>query len=83
MMRSLSLIPGTSSVAMPMRLVLGEVSTVELLSSLILMVAGIAVLRLIAGRVFAAGIMLYGKEPSWLDIALWTLGRRSEVAGGN
>lgn len=83
MMRSLRLFPGTSSVAMPMRLVLGDVSTVDLLSSLILMVAGVAVLRLIAGRVFAAGIMLYGKEPSWLDIALWTLARHSEVAGGN
>ncbi len=76
MMRTLSLIPGASSTAMPMRLVLGEVSSAEVLTSFALMLAGIAGLRLLAGRIFAAGIMLYGKEPSWLDIATWTLGRQ-------
>lgn len=76
MMRLLSLVPGASSTAMPMRMVLGEVSGVEILLSMILMVAGIAGLRLLAGRIFAAGIMLYGKEPSWLDIAKWALGRQ-------
>ena len=75
MMQALSLIPGASSTAMPIRLVLGEVSAFEILASLLLMAAGIAGLRLLAGRIFAAGIMLYGKEPSWLDIASWTIGR--------
>jgi len=80
MMRILSLIPGASSTAMPMRLVLGEASSAEVLASFALMLAGIAGLRLLAGRIFTAGIMLYGKEPSWLDIATWTLGRQEGTA---
>jgi C-terminal processing protease CtpA/Prc/ABC-type Na+ efflux pump permease subunit len=78
MMRVLSLVPGASSTAMPMRMVLGEVSAVEILLSLIFMLVGIAGLRLLAGRIFAAGIMLYGKEPSWLDIAKWALSRQGK-----
>jgi ABC-2 type transport system permease protein len=79
-MQALSLIPGASSTAMPIRLVLGEVTTIEVLTSLVLLAAGISGLRLLAGRVFAAGIMLYGKEPSWLDIASWTIGRNDHSA---
>jgi len=67
-MRTLSLIPGASSTAMPMPLMLAEVAAFEVFLRLVLMLAGIAGLRILAGRVFAAGIMLYGKEPSWLDI---------------
>ena len=78
MMQALSLIPGASSTAMPIRLVLGEVSALEVCLSIAFMLAGIAGLRLLAGRIFAAGIMLYGKEPSWLDIANWTIGRNAE-----
>jgi ABC-2 type transport system permease protein len=83
MMRSLSMLPGTSTTAMPMRLVLGEVMIWEIVASLALMVAGIACLRLVAGRIFAAGIMLYGKEPSLLDIANWTLGRTVMLNASN
>ena len=78
LMRTLSLLPGTSVTAMPMRLVLGEVSTLDLLLSIALLLVGIAALRWLAGRVFAAGIMLYGKEPSWLDMARWAFGRSNE-----
>ncbi len=73
-MRVLSLLPVTAATAMPMRMVLGEVSWLEIVCSVALLVASIALLRVLAGRVFAAGIMLYGTEPSWLDIARWTLG---------
>jgi ABC-2 type transport system permease protein len=78
MMRTLSILPGTSVTAMPMRLVLGEVSTLELMLSIALLLVGVAALRWVAGRVFAAGIMLYGKEPSWLDMAKWAFGRSNE-----
>ncbi|MDX1928040.1 MAG: ABC transporter permease, partial [Pirellulaceae bacterium] len=78
LMRALSLLPGTSVTAMPMRLVLGEVSTPDLLLSITLLLLGIATLRWVAGRVFAAGIMLYGKEPSWLDIAKWAFGSSND-----
>lgn len=81
-MRTLSLIPGASSTAMPMRLMLAEVAAFEVFLSLVLVLAGIAGLRILAGRVFAAGIMLYGKEPSWLDIVTWTVGRESYTLSG-
>jgi ABC-2 type transport system permease protein len=72
-MRVLSLLPGTSSTAMPIRLLIGEVAWWELAVCLLALAGGVFVLRLIAGRIFAAGIMLYGKEPSWLEIFRWAL----------
>jgi ABC-2 type transport system permease protein len=80
MMQTLAYLPGASSAAMPMRLVLGEVAAYEVCLSLIFMILGIAALRILAERVFAAGIMLYGKEPTWLDIAKWTFNRNSDMA---
>ena len=72
-MRMLSLIPGASSTAMPIRLFIGDVAWWELIVCLVGLVVGIAFLRLIAGRIFAAGIMLYGKEPGWFEILRWAV----------
>ena len=70
-MRTLSLIPGASSTAMPIRLLIGEVAWWELGLCVTSLILGIALLRLVAGRIFAAGIMLYGKEPNWRDLLHW------------
>jgi ABC-2 type transport system permease protein len=72
-MRILSILPGTSSTAMPIRLFLGEVAWWEIAASLLLLIVGIYILRLAAGRIFAAGIMLYGKEPTWLEVIRWAI----------
>lgn len=72
-MRVLSVLPGTSSTAMPIRLFLGEVAWWEIAASLLFLFVGIYILRLAAGRIFAAGIMLYGKEPSWLEVIRWAV----------
>lgn len=74
-MRVLSLLPGTSSTAMPIRLLIGEVAWWELIVCLIALAGGVYVLRLIAGRIFAAGIMLYGKEPGWFEVLRWAVKR--------
>lgn len=81
MMRILSILPGTSSTAMPIRLILGEVHPFELLLSLVMLALGVSVLRILAGRVFAAGIMLYGKEPGWIDIIQWAMTRKLDTNG--
>ncbi|XZE21377.1 ABC transporter permease [Pirellulaceae bacterium SH449] len=81
MMKTLSILPGASSTAMPMRMILGEVSYLETISSILFLLLGIFVLRTIAGRVFAAGIMLYGKEPTWVDILKWSLTKRFDGNG--
>ena len=72
-MRLLSVLPGTSSTAMPIRLYLGEVAWWEIAACVLLLMLGIYILRLAAGRIFAAGIMLYGKEPTWLDVLRWAM----------
>ncbi len=72
-MRVLSIMPGSSATAMPIRLLIGHVPMWELVSSLLALLAAIVILRTIAGRVFRAGILLTGKEPSWLEIARWSL----------
>jgi ABC-2 type transport system permease protein len=72
-MRLLSVLPGTSSTAMPIRLYLGEVAWWEIAACLLLLAVGIYFLRLAAGRIFSAGIMLYGKEPTWLDVLRWAM----------
>ncbi len=72
-MRVLSVLPGTSSTAMPIRLLLGDVAWWEIAVCVLLLAVGIMILRLAAGRIFAAGIMLYGKEPSWIDVLRWAI----------
>ena len=74
-MRILSVLPGTSSTAMPIRLLLGDVAWWEIAVCLLLLVVGIMILRLAAGRIFAAGIMLYGKEPTWIEVLRWAIKR--------
>jgi carboxyl-terminal processing protease len=81
MMRILSVMPGASSTAMPIRLILGEAHPFELLLSLVMLALGVSVLRILAGRVFAAGIMLYGKEPGWIDIIQWAMTRKLDTNG--
>lgn len=81
MMRILSIMPGSSSTAMPIRLILGEVHLWELMLSVVMLAQGVFVLRVLAGRVFAAGIMLYGKEPGWVDVIQWALTRKMDTNG--
>jgi ABC-2 type transport system permease protein len=75
-MRTLSLIPGASSTAMPIRLLIGEVAWWELGLCVTSLTLGIALLRLVAGRIFAAGIMLYGKEPNWRELLHWAFSKQ-------
>lgn len=67
-MRVLSLVPGTSSSALPARLVLTEVAIWEFPVAVILLLAAIWIIRKGAGKVFAISILMYGKEPSIREI---------------
>ena len=66
-MRALAVLPGTSPTVMTARLVLSDVAAWEALTAVLLLVLTILVLRRIAGKVFAAGILLTGKELSWAE----------------
>jgi ABC-2 type transport system permease protein len=69
--RVLGLLPVTSSGAMPVRLASTDVPWWEVALSAALLVAGIFLLRRAAGRVFALGMLLTGKEPSWREVRRW------------
>jgi ABC-2 type transport system permease protein len=67
-MRALSVLPGTSSTVMTARMVLSDVAAWEAMTAVLLLVLTILVMRRIAGKVFAANILLTGKEPSLREI---------------
>jgi len=67
----LALLPPTSAAAMPARLLVTDVAAWEIgLATLLLVLASFA-LRSIAGRIFALGVLMYGKEPSWAEVRRW------------
>ncbi len=70
-MKILSLFPLTSAPVLSARLVLTRVPAVEVCASLLLLILSIWYLRKLAGIVFATSILIYGKEPSWKEIARW------------
>lgn len=61
----LSWFPPTSWAAMPARNLLSPVPAWEMIGSLLLMALAVWWMRRLAGRIFAASILMYGKEPSW------------------
>ncbi|HLU83279.1 MAG TPA: ABC transporter permease, partial [Trueperaceae bacterium] len=73
--RTLSYLPLTSPSAMPVRVLAGDAGAVEVLVSLAVLVATVWLARLAAGRIFATGILMTGKEPSWREMLHWV--RRS------
>ena len=71
LMRVLSILPPTSPIILPLRLVLTEVAWWEVALALALLAVTIWLLRRAAGKVFALGILMYGKEPSWSETIWW------------
>ncbi len=69
--RVLSYVPLTSPSAMPIRLLLGDAGWVEAGFSLLLLAASVIAMRWMAGRIFALGILMTGKEPSLRQMLHW------------
>ncbi len=70
-MRALSLIPGVSPSAMPLRILRGDPGPADVLISLALLVASAAALRWAAGRVFGVSMLMTGKEPGVREVWRW------------
>lgn len=64
----LSIFPLTSFAAMPLRVVETSVPFWQWLLALILLLGMVWSMRSMAGRLFAMGIQMYGKEPGWKEI---------------
>ena len=70
-MKFLSYFPLTSPPVLSARMVLGEVSYLEILISLVLILIAIWYIRIAAGKIFATSVLMYGKEPSWKEMLKW------------
>ncbi|HPN37066.1 MAG TPA: ABC transporter permease [Melioribacteraceae bacterium] len=68
LIRLLSMFPPTSSPILAVRLILTDVSIIEIAISFILLVFTIYFLRKAAGKIFEVSILMYGKELSWSEI---------------
>lgn len=63
--------PLTASTVLPLRLLMAEVAFWEVPLALVLVVATIWIFRRAAGKIFAVGMLMYGKEPSVREIWRW------------
>lgn len=70
-MKILGMFPVTSYAVLPARMVLTSVAWWEPVVALVLLTATAWFLRVVAGRIFAAGMMMYGKEPDWKQMLRW------------
>ncbi len=67
----LTLVPFSAPVLMPMRWLLGGVSTSELLLSMGILAASTWLVARIAARVYRVGILMYGKRPGVRELMRW------------
>ncbi len=70
-MKALSIFPPTASPVLCARIVLTEVSFIEIFFALLFLILSIWYLRRAAGKIFSLSILMYGKEPSWKEISRW------------
>jgi ABC-2 type transport system permease protein len=70
--RGLSFFPPTTPMVMILRLSAGsDVSTIEVLASIVLLAAAVLLAIWGAAKVFRTGILMYGKRPGLLEVARW------------
>lgn len=69
--RTLSLIPLTSPVVMPMRAVATDVPGWEIAASMGLLVLGTSAVVWLAGKIYRVGILSTGKKPSMRELVRW------------
>jgi len=69
--RFFGVLPLTSSSVLPLRLLMAEVAPWEVPLALVLLAGTIWVLRRAAGKIFAVGMLMYGKEPTVREIWRW------------
>jgi ABC-2 type transport system permease protein len=67
----LSLVPFTAPIATPVRWVAGSVPLIELLASMVLLLAAIYGVTWVAARIYRVGILMTGKRPSLKELFRW------------
>ncbi len=72
---TLSLIPFTSPIAMPVRWAAGEVAADQLAASVVLLMLGLWGVIWVAARIYRVGILMYGKRPGVRELVRWVAAR--------
>jgi ABC-2 type transport system permease protein len=67
----LGMFPLTSYAVLPARMVMTSVAWWEIVVALPLLLGTVWLFRRAAGKIFAAGMMMYGKEPSYTEMWRW------------
>lgn len=65
-----SIIPFTSPVIMMVRLPYG-VPVMDIILSVVLLIAGFIFTTWLAARIYRTGILMYGKKPTWKELGKW------------
>jgi ABC-2 type transport system permease protein len=68
---TLSLIPFSAPIAMPVRWAAGSLPLAELWLSLAILVAAIAAVTWVAARIYRVGILMTGKRPNLKELLRW------------
>ena len=68
---TLSLVPFSSPIAMPVRWVAGNLPTYELALSLGILAVSIVAVTWIAARIYRVGILMTGKRPNLRELVRW------------
>jgi ABC-2 type transport system permease protein len=68
---TLSLVPFTAPIATPARWAAGNLTWLDVTSSLALLVVGTVVVTWVAARIYRVGILMTGKRPSLREVARW------------
>lgn len=69
----MSYFPLTAFAAMPMKMALIDVPWWQVFIALLSTLAGCYLMRIAAGRIFKAGMVMYGKEPSIKQMLRWAI----------
>lgn len=71
MIKFFSVFPLTSPAVLSARLVLTEVSILEIIIPIMLLFISLWYMRKLAAKIFSTSILLSGKEPEWKEIMKW------------
>src|SRR5207249_4674938 len=75
---TLSLVPFSSPIAMPVRWAAGNLPTYELALSLGILGVSIVAVTWIAARIYRVGILMTGKRPNLRELVRWVRARSEE-----
>jgi len=71
---TLSMVPFTSPIAMPVRWAAAPVSLGEVGTSIAILLVTILAITWVAGRIYRVGILAYGKKPGLRELVRWVKG---------